>query len=95
MILSHIQLVMTCWECEWSRINELQKRADRIIPNNKYNARVETLSKDMHLLKTTDVFDVQCMNFWYKFSNDTIPNEMMSTLRMLRYLCCLARVASA
>ena len=31
-----------------------------------------------HLLKITDIFDVQCMKFWYKFSNNTLPNYFRS-----------------
>ena len=26
----------------------------------------------------SDVFDVQCMKFWYKFSNNTLPNYFRS-----------------
>ena len=36
------------------------------------------LLKDLHLLKTTNIFDVQCMTFWYKFSNNTLPNYFLS-----------------
>ena len=72
--LSHIQFGITCWGFEWGRLAKLQKRAVRIITNSKYNAHTEPLFKDLHLLKITDIFDVQCMKFWYKFSNNTLPN---------------------
>ena len=72
--LSHIQFGITCWGFEWGRLAKLQKRAVRIITNSKYNAHTEPLFKDLHLLKITDIFDVQCMEFWYKFSNNTLPN---------------------
>ena len=74
LILSHIQFGITCWGFEWGRLAKLQKRAVRIITNSKYNAHTEPLFKDLHLLKITDIFDVQCMKFWYKFSNNTLPN---------------------
>ena len=36
------------------------------------------LFRDLRLLKITDIFDVQCMKFWYKFSNNTLPNYFRS-----------------
>ena len=77
-ILSHIQFGIICWGFEWSRLAKLQKRAVRIITNSKYNAHTEPLFKDLHLLKINDIFDVQCMKFWYKFSNNTLPNYFWS-----------------
>ena len=68
----------TCWGFEWSRLAKLQKRAVRIITNSKYNEHTESLFKNLHLLKITDIFDVQCMKFWYKFSNNTLPNYIRS-----------------
>ena len=73
LILSHIQFGLTCWGFEWVR-----KRAVRIITNSKYNANTEPLFKDLHLLKITDTFGVQCMEFWYEFSNNTLPNYLRS-----------------
>ena len=78
LILSHIQFGITCWGFEWGRLALLQKMAVRIIATSKYNARTEPLFKDLHLLKITDIFDVQCMKFWYKFSNNTLPNYFRS-----------------
>ena len=78
LILSHIQFGITCWGFEWGRLAKLQKRAVRIITNSKYNAHTEPLFKDLHLLKITDIFDFQCMKFWYKFSNNTFPNYFRS-----------------
>ena len=78
LILSHIQFGITCWGFEWGRLAKLQKKAVRIITNSKYNAHTELLFKDLHLLKITDIFDVQCMKFWYKFSNNTLPKYFRS-----------------
>ena len=64
LILSRIQFGITCWGFEWGRLAKLKKRAVRIIANSKYNAHTEPLFKDLHLLKITDIFDVQCMKFW-------------------------------
>ena len=42
--------------------------------NSKYNAHTEPLFKELHLLKVKDIFDVQCLKFWYKFVNKKLPN---------------------
>ena len=73
LILSHIQFGIKCWGFEWGRIARLQKRAVRIITNSKYDAHTEPLFKDLHLLNIADIFEVQCMKFWYKLSNNTLP----------------------
>ena len=78
LILSHIQFSITRWGFEWGRLAKLQKNAVRIITNSKYNAHTEPLFKDLHFLKITDIFDVQCIKFWYKFSNNTLPNYFRS-----------------
>ena len=59
---------------EWDRISKLQKRALRIMTNSRYNAHTEPLFKQLHLLKVKDIFDVQCLKFWYKFVNNELPN---------------------
>ena len=74
LIFSHIQFGITCWGFECGRLAKLQKRAVRIITNSEHNAQTEPPIKDLHLLKITDIFDVQCMKFWYKFSLNTLPN---------------------
>ena len=41
--------------------------------NSKYNAHTEPLFKELEMLKVSDIFDVQCMKFWYKFVNKSLP----------------------
>ena len=74
LILSHIQFVITNWGFELGRISKLQKRALRIMTNSRYHAHTEPLFKQLHLLKVKDIFDVQCLKFWYKFVNNELPN---------------------
>ena len=74
LILSHLQFGITNWGFEWDRISKLQKRALRIMTNSRYNAHTEPLFKKLYLLKVKDIFDVQCMKFWYKFVNKKLPN---------------------
>ena len=51
-----------------------KKRDLRIMTNSKYNTHTEPLFKQLHLLKVKDIFDVQCLKFWYKFVNKNLPN---------------------
>ena len=73
LILSHLQFGITNWGFEWERISKLQKRALRIMTNSRYNAHTEPLLKKLTLLKVKDIFDVQCLKFWYKFVNNKLP----------------------
>ena len=41
--------------------------------NSKYNAHTEPLFKFLRILKVKDLFDVQCLKFWYKFINKLLP----------------------
>ena len=74
LILSHLQFGITNWGFEWDRVSKLQKRALRIMTNSRYNAHTEPLFIQLYLLKVKDIFDVQCMKFWYKFVNKKLPN---------------------
>ena len=78
LILSHIQFGIACWWFKWDRLAKLQIKAVRIVTNSIYNAHTEPLFRDLHLLKINDIFDIQCMTFWYKLSNDTLPNYFWS-----------------
>ena len=74
LILSHLQFGITNWGFEWDRISKLQKRVLRIMTNSRYNAHTEPLFRQLRLLKVQDIFDVQCLKFWYKFVNNELPN---------------------
>ena len=73
LILSHLQFGITCWGFEWNMILKLQKRALRIMTNSEYNAHTELLFKELEMLKISDIFNVRCMKFWYKFVNKSLP----------------------
>ena len=72
LILSHLQFGITCSGFECYILFELQKRALRIMTNNKHNAHTEPLFTDLKLLKRDGIFDIQCMKFFYKFTNNTL-----------------------
>ena len=39
-----------------------------------YNAHTEPIIKKLNLLQVKDIFEVQCLKFWYKFVNNKLPN---------------------
>ena len=41
--------------------------------NSEYNAHTKPLLIELKLLKIKDIFDLQCMKFWYNFVNGTVP----------------------
>ena len=75
LILSHLQFGITNWGFEWERISKLQKRTLSIMTNSSYNAHTEPLFKKLNLLRVKDIFDIQCLKFWYKFVNNKLPNH--------------------
>ena len=79
LILSHLQFGITCWGFEWNRIFKLQKRAHFIMTNSKHNAHTKRLFKELEMLKVKNIFYVQCMQFWYKFVNKSLP-EYLGTM---------------
>ena len=42
--------------------------------NSKYNAHTEPFFKQFNLLNVKDIFEVQCLKFWYRFVNKKLPN---------------------
>ena len=90
-ILSHPQFGITNWGFEWDGISKLQKWALCIMTNSKYNAHTEPLFKQLHLLKVKDIFDVQCLKFWYKFVKKKLPNYFRD---MFKYNCELHEIRS-
>ena len=64
---------------EWNRIFKLHRRSLRIMTNSKYDAHTEPLFKELDMLKVKNIFDVQCMKFWYKFVTKSLP-EYIGTM---------------
>ena len=87
LILSHLQFGITCWGFEWNRIFKLQKRALRIMTNSKYNVHTEPLFKELKMLKVSDIFDVHCMKFLYKFVNKSLGSYSYECTDINCYCC--------
>ena len=66
------------------QIFKLQKRALRIKTNSKYNAHTEPIFKYLKWLKLDGIFDIQCMKFFYKFTNNTLPKYFHSLFKYNR-----------
>ena len=81
LILSHLQFGITCWGFDWNRIFKLQKRAMRIMTNKKFNAHTEPIFKELKMLKIKDIFNIQCLKFWFKFENNSLPSFFKSILK--------------
>ena len=71
----------TSWGFEGELLSKMQKRAITIMSNSKYNAHTDPLFKSLKLLKIKDVFDLQCMEFWYQFVNHNVPTNLASMFR--------------
>ena len=55
---------------------KITKRTLRIMTNSRYNAHMVHIFKKLHLLQVKDIFDVQCLKFWYKFVDNKLPNYL-------------------
>ena len=73
LILSHLHYGILCWGFESHKIFKLQKKAIRTICKSKYNAHTDPLFKILKTLKVVDIFKLQCMKFYQKYSQDNLP----------------------
>ena len=78
MIQSHLSYCILAWGYENQRIVKLQKKIVRIISDAKYNAHTEPLFKSLQLLKIDDLFRLSCLDFYYKYCNNTLPYFLQS-----------------
>ena len=78
LILPHLHYCVLCWGFSNKRVNKLQKKAVRLVCNAKYNAHTDPLYKSMNILKTADIFDLQCIKFFYKYEHDSLPSYFRS-----------------
>ena len=78
LILSRINYAILCWGYEHKRIFTLQKKAIRIIFSSKYNSHTDPIYKKLRLLKVKDIFIIQSLKFYYKYSNRKLPGYFIS-----------------
>ena len=78
LILPHINYCIMAWGYQSNRISKLQKRAIRIVANNKYNAHTYPLFKLYTILKLSDVLTLQTTKVYQKFRQNELPVFMQN-----------------
>ena len=73
MILPHLLYCILTWGFNSSRLIKMQKKVIRIICGAKYNAHTDPLFKSLFLLKIEDIFTIQCLKFYYKYTHNQLP----------------------
>lgn len=74
LIGSHLQFCITAWGYKTTRLENLQKRALRVVHSAKYNAHTEPLLKASKLLMVRDIFNLNCLKIYHKYNNHMLPN---------------------
>ena len=80
IILRHFQYLLFTWVFNPGRLNQLQKRAIRVITNSKYNAHVESLLNRLNLLRLVDIFKINLLNMFHKFKYNQLPHYLTTML---------------
>ena len=73
LILSQFHFSILIWGFSLEKNIKLQKRAIRVVSNNKYNSHTELLFKKLKLLKLTDIFNCQQIKIYHKYLNNKLP----------------------
>ena len=84
LILSHLHYGILCWGFHGNKLFKLQKKAVRIIGKEKYNAHTDPIFKRLKILKIEDIFKVQCLKFYFKLANKTLPSYFLSNFTLIR-----------
>ncbi len=54
--------------------SNFKKKSVRIISLRKYNARTEPMFKQLQLLKITDIYILNELKFYYKYTNNNLSH---------------------
>ena len=73
MVLSRLTYGILTWFFYHYRLDKIQNRIIRIITHSKYNAQTKPLFKALDLLTISDLFNLNCLKFVYKFKNKKLP----------------------
>ena len=73
MVLSRLSYGILTWDFYHYRLDKIQNRIIRIITHSKYNAQTKPLFKALDLLTISDLFNLNCLKFVYKFKNKKLP----------------------
>ena len=73
LIISRINYGILCWGFENKRIYKLQKKAIRLICNEKYLAHTDPLFFKLNTLKVNDIYKRHCLKFFFNHENGKLP----------------------
>ena len=74
LVNSQISYGLLSWGFQCKRLEKLQKRIIRIKTCSKYNAHTDPLFKRVNVLKINDVFKLNALTFYYKYTNNELPS---------------------
>ena len=86
LILCHMNYGILLWGSQHNandKLHKLQKKAVRIITSSHYIAHSEPIFKQLHLLKSYDIYKCQLLKFIFKLVNKQLPpyfNQLSFTL---------------
>ena len=80
LINSHLNYGILLWGFNLDRIENLQKKAIRIITHSYTLAHTSNLFKQLKILKVEDIFKMKQLIFYYNFIKDTLPNPVKNIL---------------
>ena len=74
LILSHLNYGINLWGFgNYSRLSTLQKQALRHVNKSPYNSHSSPIAKKYKTLFISDIFNISCLKFYYKFKNNLLP----------------------
>ena len=74
LFLPHLNYGILLWGSETESIHKVQKRALRIISDNKFNAHTEPICRAERLLKVKEIYRLGIYKFYYKQINNHLPH---------------------
>ena len=76
LILCHLDYGILLWGAQHNandKLHKLQKKAIRIITSSNFLAHSEPIFKQLHLLKSYDIYKCQLLKFLFKLVNKQLP----------------------
>ena len=73
LFLPYLNYGILLWGANAKRVEKIQKTALRSITNAKYNAHTEPILKSLFMLKVSDIYKMNQLKFYFKYSNDKLP----------------------
>ena len=78
LIYCHFNYGILAWGNDCHRITTLQKKCIRTITISKYNDHTDPLFSNLKLLTLTDIFNLQQLEFYYRYIKGDLPEYFKS-----------------